>query len=195
MAHLAEWLYRAAESGLTPAKLAVLEKFARAVEVAGGDGQSLAAAQMLHIIMKFESSRACALAIECIDRGVLNLSTTIEALVVGRAQAGASYPLMSAIYSELLSLVDPGSTGSAAVAILNRAPVDQRITAAQGLMSCVRTNSLPSHRIEVARDLQDALREARVGEVNLSGCNLVTRILPARHTDSPVVKLLPPTKS
>ena len=88
--------------------------------------------------------------------------------MIGGAKAGASYPLLSAIYGELLSLVDPHATGHAAVATLNRAPFHRRITAAQGLMSCVRTNSLPSHRIEVARDLQDALRAARVGEVNLS---------------------------
>ena len=167
MAHLAEWLDRAVESSLTTEKLEVLEKFARAVEVAGGDGQSSAATQMLYTVIRLESSRAYALAIEFIDRGVLNLSTTIEALVIGGAQAGASYPLLFAIYGELLSLVDPGSTGYAAVATLNRAPFDQRITVAQGLMSRVRTNSLPSHRIEVARDLPDALWEARVGEVNL----------------------------
>ena len=179
MAPLAEWLDRAVESSLTTEKLEVLEKFARAVEVAGGAGQSSAATQMLHTVIRLEPSRASALAIECIDRGVMNLSTTIEALVIGGAQAGASYPLMSAMYSELLSLVDPGSTGNAAVAILNMAPLDQRITAAQGLMSHVRTNSLPSHRIEVARDLQDALREARVGEVNLS-----TGLQPSRDDSS-----------
>jgi len=155
MDHLAEWLDRAVESSLTPEKLEVLEKFARAVEVAGGDGQSSAAAHMLRTVIRLESSRACTLAIECIDRGVLNISTTIEALVTGGAQAGASYPLLSAMYGELLSLVDPGSTGSAAVAILNMVPLDQRITVAQGLMSRVRTNSLPSHRIAVARALQD----------------------------------------
>jgi len=168
MAHLAEWLDRAAESSLTTAKLEVLEKFARAVEVAGGAGQSSAAAQMLHTVIRLESSRASALAIEFIDRGVLNLSTTIEALVVGGAKAGASYPLMSAMYNELLSLVNPGSTGNAAVAVLDTAPFERRITAAQQLMSRVRTNSLPSHRIEVARALQDALREAHAGEINLS---------------------------
>src|SRR5205823_2159898 len=145
----------------------------------GGDGQSSAAAQMLHTVIGFDSSRASALAIEFIDRGVINLSTTIEALVIGGAKAGASCPLLFAIYGELLSLVDPGSTGSAAVAILNMAPFDQRITAAQGLMSHVRTNSLPSHRIEVARALQDMLREARVGEVNLS-----EGLQPGRHDSS-----------
>ena len=146
MAHLAEWLDRAVESSLTTEKLEVLEKFARAVEVAGGDGQSSAATQILWTVIRRESSRASALAIEFIDRGVINLSTTIEALVIGGAKAGASYPLMSAMYSELLSLVDPGSTGYAAVATLNMAPFDRRITAAQGLMSRIRTNSLPSHR-------------------------------------------------
>jgi hypothetical protein len=168
MAHLAEWLDRAAEPSLTMERLEVFEKFARAVEVAGGDGQSSAASQMLWTIIRLESSRASALAIEFVDRGTLNLPKTIGALVIGGAQAGVSYPLLSAMYGELLSLVDPGATGYAAVATLNRAPLDQRITAAQGLMSCVRTNSLPSQRIEVARDLQDALREARAGEVNLS---------------------------
>jgi hypothetical protein len=168
MAQLAEWLDRAVASSLTTSNLEVLEKFARAVEVAGGAGQSSAGTQMLCTVIRLESSRASALAIEFIDRGVLNLSTTIEALVIGGAKAGASYPLLFAIYSELLSLVDPGSTGSAAVAILNRAPFEQRTTAAQELMSHVRTNSLPSYRIEVARALQHALQEARVGEVNLS---------------------------
>jgi hypothetical protein len=168
MAHLAEWLDRAVEPNLTCERLEVLEKFARAVEVAGGDDQSSAAAQMLHTVIRLESSRASALAIELIDRDVINLSTTIEALVIGGAKAGVSYPLLSAIYGELLSLVDPGATGNAAVATLNTAPLDQRISAAQGLMSRVRTNSLPSHRIEVARDLQGALREAHVGEINLS---------------------------
>jgi hypothetical protein len=168
MAHLAEWLDRAVGPSLTCEKLEALEKFARAVEVAGGDGQSSAATQMLWTVIRHESSRASALAIELIDRGVLNLSVTIGALVIGGAQAGASYPLLSAMYGELLSLVDPGSTQYAAVATLNRAPFDRRITAAQGLMSRVRTNSLLSHRLEVARALQDALREARVGEVNLS---------------------------
>ena len=71
------------------------------------------------------------------------------------------------MYGELLSLIDPDSTGSAAVATLNMAPLDERIPAAQVLMSRVRTNSLPSHRIEVARDLQEVLWEARIGEVNL----------------------------
>ncbi len=166
MAQLAKWLDSAVESRLTSSKLEILEKFVRAVEVAGGDGQSLAATQVIHTVIRVEPSRASSLAIEFVDRGVLNLSTTIEAMVIGGAQAGASYPLLFAIYGELLSLVDPGSTGKAAVATLNTAPLERRITSAQELMSFVRTNSLPSHRIEVARALQDAISEAT--EINLS---------------------------
>jgi hypothetical protein len=73
MAELAEWLDRAVESSLTTEKLEVFEKFARAVEVAGGDGQSSAATQTLHTVIRLESSRASALAIEFIDRGVMNV--------------------------------------------------------------------------------------------------------------------------
>ncbi len=166
MAQLAKWLDRAVESNLPSSKLGILEKFVRAVEVAGGDGQSLAATQVIHTVIRVKPSRASSLAIEFVDRGVLNLSTTIEAMIIGGAQAGASYPLLFAIYGELLSLVDPGSTGNAAVATLNKAPPERRITSAQALMSFVRTNSLPSHRIEVARALQDAISEAT--EINLS---------------------------
>jgi hypothetical protein len=104
MDHLAEWLDRAVESSLTTEKLEVLEKFARAVDVAGGAGQSSAATQMLRTVIRLEPSRVSALAMELIDRGVLNIATTIDALVIGGAQAGASYPLISAMYSELLSL-------------------------------------------------------------------------------------------
>jgi hypothetical protein len=166
VAQLANWLDCAVESNFTIQKLEVLEKFVKVVEVAGGDGQSLAATQILHTVMRAEPARASTLAIEFIDRGVLNLSTAIDALVIGGAKAGASYALLSAIYGELLSLVDPGSTGDAAVATLNAAPFERRINAAQELMSFVRTNSLPSHRIEVARELQDAISEAT--EINLS---------------------------
>lgn len=166
VAQLAKWVDRAVESSLTPAKLEILEKFVRAVDVAGGDGQSLAATQVIHTVVRVEPSRASALAVEFLDRGVLNLSTTIEALVVGGAKAGASYSLLFAIYGELLSLVAPGATGGAAVATLDTAPVKRRITLAQEIMSCVRTNSLPSHRIEVARALQDGIPEAT--EIDLS---------------------------
>jgi hypothetical protein len=168
MAHLAEWLDRTVELNLTPDKLEILEKLARAVEVAGGDGQSAAAARLLRIAIRDEPSRASALAIEFLDRGVINLSTTIEALVIGGAQAAASSSLISAVYGELLSLIAPGSTGMAAVAVLNSIPSDKRFTAAHALMSNVRTNTLPSHRIEVARELQDALRNASTGDLNLS---------------------------
>lgn len=168
MAHLAEWLDHSLESSLTPAKLEVLEKFAMAVEVAGGAGQSDASTQMLHTVIRLDASRASALAIEFIDRSVLNLSTTIEALVIGGAKYGASHPLLLAICGELLSLVHPDSTESAAIATLSAVPPEGKITAAQELMSHVRTNSLPSHRIEVARALQDAIREAHGSEINLS---------------------------
>lgn len=166
VAQLAKWLDTAVGSSLTSAKLEILEKFVRAVEVAGGDGQSLAATQMIRTVIQVEPSRASSLAIELIDRGVLNLSTTIDGLVIGGAQAGASYPLLFAIYGELLSLVDPGSTGDAAVATLNTAPFERRVTSAHELMSFVKTNSLASHRIEVARALQDAISETT--KINLS---------------------------
>jgi hypothetical protein len=74
MAHLAEWLDHALESSLTAEELKVLEKFARTVEVAGGSGRSSAAIQMLRTVIQLEASRASALAIEFIDRGVIKLT-------------------------------------------------------------------------------------------------------------------------
>jgi len=131
---------------------------------------------MIRTVIRVEPSRASSLAIELIDRGVINLSTSIDGLVIGGAQAGASYPLLFAIYGELLSLVDPTSTGDAAVATLNTAPFERRVTTAQELMSFVQTNSLPSHRIEVARALQDAISET-------TGVNLSEGLQPS-HNDS-----------
>lgn len=164
MSHLAEWLSRSVGDGLDAGKLSILEKFARAVKVAGGDGASQAATRELQLVLQLEPIRASRFAIELIDRDVLNVSQTLEALMLGGAKAGASEELMFALYRELLSLINPGATSEAAVATLRRFAIEKRITAAKAIMKCVRTNSLPSHRIEIARAIQDALRQDGLGE-------------------------------
>lgn len=164
MEHLAEWLSRSIGDTLYDDKLFILEKFARAVEVAGGDGASQAASHELQLVIQVDPIRASRFAVELIDRGVLNVSQTLEALILGSAKAGASGELLIAMYNELLSLIDPGNTSKAAVAILRNFPIEKRIAAAEAMMDCVRTNTLPSHRIEVARAIQDALRQDGLGE-------------------------------
>jgi hypothetical protein len=168
MSNLAEWLSRSIGDTLNAEKLAVLEKFARAVEVAGGDGASEAAMNELRTVIHVEPIRTSRFAVELIDRGVLNVSQTLDALILGGAKAGASAELLIALYNELLSLIDPDSTSGAALATLRRFPVEQRIAAAEAMMDCVRTNSLPSRRIEIARALQDALRQDGLGETVLT---------------------------
>ena len=164
MSHLAQWLSRSIGSALNKDKLSVLEKFARAVKVAGGDASSEAAAEELQLVLQAEPIRASRFAVELIDRDVLNVSQTLEALVLGGAKAGASALLLAALYNELLSLIDPEDTSKAAVATLRRFPAEKRITAARAMMDCIRTNSLPSHRIRIARAFQDALRQDALGE-------------------------------
>jgi len=178
MSYLAEWLNRSIGNALNAGKLSVLEKFARAVEVAGGDGASQAASHELQLVIQVEPIRAFRFAVELIDRGVLNVSQTLEALILGGAKAGASAELLIVLYSELLSLIDPGNTSEAAVATLRRFPVEKRIAAAEAMMGYVRTNSLPSHRIEVARAIQDALRQDGLGE------NVLTQGLKPGRDDS-----------
>jgi len=178
MSHLAEWLSRSIGDTLNADKLAVLEKFARAVEVAGGDGASEAAMNELQLVIQVEPIRASRFAVELIDRGVLNVSQTLEALILGGAKAGASAELLIALYSELLSLIGPGDTPEAAVAALRCFPIEKRISAAKAMMDCVRTNSLPSHRIEIARAIQDVLRQDGLGE------NVLTQGLNPGRDDS-----------
>jgi hypothetical protein len=178
MSHLAEWLSRSIGDALNAGKLSVLEKFARAVEVAGGDGASRAATDELQLVFQVEPIRASRFAVELIDRGVLNVSQTLEALILGGAKVGASEELLIALYGELLSLIDPGDTSEAAVATLRSFPIEKRIAAAEAMMDCVRTNSLPSHRIEIARAIQDALRQDGLGE------NVLTQGLKPGRDDS-----------
>jgi hypothetical protein len=178
MSHLAEWLSRSIGDTLNADKLAVLEKFARAVEVAGGDGASEAAGRELQLVVQLEPIRASRFAIELIDRDVLNVSQTLEALMLGGAKAGASAELLFGLYNELLSLIGPGDTSEVAVGILRRFPIEKRIEAAKAMMNCVRTNSLPSHRIEIARAIQDVLRQDGLGE------NVLTQGLNPGRDDS-----------
>lgn len=164
MSYLAEWLSRSVGDGFDAGKLSILEKFARAVEVAGGDGASQAASHELELLLQLEPVRASRFAIELIDRDVLNVSQTLEALILGGAKAGATAELLAALYGELLSLISPGDTSKAAIATLRRFPIEKSIATAKAIMGCVRTNSLPSHRIEIARAIQDALRQDGLGE-------------------------------
>ncbi|MBL7177937.1 MAG: hypothetical protein ISS66_19110 [Desulfobacteraceae bacterium] len=178
MSHLAEWLSRSVGDGLDAGKLSILEKFARAVKVAGGDGASEAAGRELQLVVQLEPISASRFAIELIDRDVLNVSQTLEALMLGSAKAGASAELLVALYNELLSLIGLGDTSEVAVGILRSFPIEKRIEAAKAMMDCVRTNSLPSHRIEIARAIQDALREDGLGE------NVLTQGLNPGRDDS-----------
>jgi len=161
---LAEWLSHSVGDDLDESKLSILEKFARAVEVAGGDGASEAASQELELILQLDPIRASRFTIELIDRGLLDLSQALEALIAGGEEAGASADLLVALYSKVLSLISPKNTSRAALAVLRRFPVEKRIAKAEEIMKSIRTNSLPSHRIEIARAIQDALRQEGFGE-------------------------------
>ena len=67
MSYLAEWLSQAIEKSQYEHKLPVLEKFARAIEVAGGDGADYAALSVLRLMLILEPHRATSFAIE-LDR-------------------------------------------------------------------------------------------------------------------------------
>ena len=167
MEHIAEWLVRSIDR-TDPHALTILDRFARAVEVAGGQGGPTGAQQELKLLMRLDPARASRLAAEFIDRQVLNVSDVIEALIVGGAEAKAGPELVAAIYGELCTLIAPGDTSAAGLAVLRSYPHERRRAAAVRLMAYVRTNALPSHRAPVARALQDALREDGLGSVVLT---------------------------
>ena len=177
MAHLAAWLAQSITHAV-PDQLAILDRFVRAVEVSGGDGGSNAAETVLRLLVRLRPARAWQLAVEYIDRGVLNVSAVLEALIAGGVEAHAHPELLSAMYGELHSLIAPGDTSYTATAVLTAFPVEQKRDAAERLMSYVRTNALPSHRTPVARALEDAIRGLGVGPINL------TRGLKPGHDDS-----------
>ena len=167
MAHIAEWLVRSIDR-TEPHTLTILDRFARAVEVAGGAGGSTGAHQELQLLMRLDPARAFRLAVEFIDRKVLNVSDVIEALIVGGAGTKAGPELVAAIYGELYTLIAPGDTSAAGLAVLRSYPHERRVEAAVRLMAYARTNALPSYRAPVARALQDALRGDGLGSVVLT---------------------------
>ena len=179
MEHIAVWLERAfADGPITERRIEVLEKFTRALEVAGGAGQADAATDVLGFVLRTVPSYAAPLAVEMVDRGLIGLAEAVEALVAGGARGGVSSELLSATFEELLSLVAADSVGQVAASIVEAAPRDRRSQVADDIMSHVRTNCLPSTRIEVARDIQDALARSGFGIVDLA------RGLPASADDA-----------
>ena len=167
MAHLAEWLARS----ITQAdldRLEILDRFARVVEVSGGSGGSEGAATILRLLVRLNPARAWQLAVEYIDRRVLNVSAVLEALIAGAADAGAHPELLSAIYGELHSLIAPNDTSDTATAVLTAFPLEQKRDAADRLMSYVRTNTLPSHRTPVARAIEEAIRNLGLESITLT---------------------------
>ncbi len=157
MTYVADWLAASVSSLSAPDELTIVEKFARSLEVAGGAGQADAAKDLLALVMRFKPGAARCLATEFLDRSIINLSSTIEGLVLAAANAGASAQIISSIYEELGCMVDPGSTATSAVAILRSVEPAERAATATQLMASVRTNSLPSRRLGIARALNDAL--------------------------------------
>ena len=167
MAHVAEWLARSIVQA-DPDRLVILDRFARAVEVSGGSGGSDGAATLLRLLVRLRPARAWQLAVEYLDRGVLNVSNVIEALIAGGVDARAHPELLSAMYGELHSLITPGDTSETAAAVLTAFPREQKRDAAERLMSYVRTNALPSHRAPVARALEDVIRNHGIEPITLT---------------------------
>lgn len=156
MSYVGEWLARSI-ARIDSRQLYVLDQFARAVEVAGGRGGADGAAKVLQLLVRLSPARAPRLAVNYLDRKVLNVSEVLRALIGGGIDAQAHPELLCAIYGELLSLIAPDDTSKTAAAILRSFPHEQQKGVAMRLMQYVRTNTLPSHRAPVARALQDAL--------------------------------------
>ena len=157
MARVAQWLARSVREVDAP-RLAAVERFARAVEIAGGDGTSEAVATVLQLVLRLAPGMAWRLAIEQIDRDVVGVWGALEALITGGRSVGADPELLSAVYGELFTLIAPGDTSEAAVSVLRRFPRGRRREVARRLMLYVRTNALPSCRAAVGRALEDAIR-------------------------------------
>lgn len=167
MADLAEWL----EHSITqadPDRLEILDRFARAVEISGGSGGSEAAATILRLLVRLSPTRAWQLAVEFVDRRVLNVSDVLEALIAGAADARAHPELLCAMYGELHSLLAPNDTSKTATTVLTAFPLEQKRDAAERLMSYVRTNAWPSHRAPVARALEEEIRNLGVETITLT---------------------------
>ena len=167
MEHVADWLVRSVED-LPSGRWAILHRFARAVEVAGGMGETHGAAELLRLVGRLSPDRAWRLAMEFIDRGVLNVSAALEALLRGSADRGAHPELLSAVYGEVHALIASGDTSEIAGNVLTTFPRDQMRQAAERLMADVSTNALPSSRARVARVLQDIVRSKELEPVTLT---------------------------
>ena len=177
MAHVAKWLTQSITQ-VDSDRLAALDRFARAVEVSGGRGRSNGAMTELQMLVRVSPGRSWQLAVEYVDRGVLNVSEVLEALISGGADARAHPELLCALYGELHSLIAPDDTSETATSVLMAFPREKKRQAAERLMSYVRTNALPTQRAPVARALQDAIRNE-----GLKPTALTTDLKPG-HDDS-----------
>lgn len=165
---LAKLLKRSSDTSLNISQHNILEKFARAIEMGGGDGKSDAAKEILLLLLSIEPIKGFHFAIELIDRYILNASQIIETLILGGVETGASKELLLGMFNELLSLIDPQLTPEAASAILKSFPMVERTEKALEIMKSVRTNSLPSQRIEIAREFQGLFLEANLNEIDFT---------------------------
>ena len=167
MAQVAEWLIRSVTQ-VTTDRLAVLDRFARAVEVSGGSGGTDGAAKLLRLLVRLTPDRAWRLAVEYVDRDILNVSTVLEALLAGGVDARVHPELLLAVFGELHSLIAPGDTSEIAPMILGSFPREQMREVAERVMSYVRTNAMPSSRAPVARALQDTMRRQGLEPITLT---------------------------
>jgi hypothetical protein len=157
MADLATWLQPSLQGSGREEGLALLRQFAAAVEVAGGAGQSRAAASLLRVMLRDAPLRASVMAAELVNRDVLSVSEMLNAAVAGAAEAGASPQLLQHVYTELCALIDTSRTPATAGLVLQRFAPSERAAAAASIMAAARTNALSEDRRFIARSLKGAL--------------------------------------
>jgi hypothetical protein len=178
MTQLAGWLTTASRDRVEARTARILDKFMRCIQVAGGAGASRAASHLLEFLVQARPVGATPVAIELINREILNVDDALEALLLGATKCGTSSSLLLAVYGELLTLLSTGHTTAVASAILRNSPRGLWPDHARELMTFVRTRSLPSYRMGVARGLQDTLLEEGLDAPDLEAG------LVADHNDS-----------
>jgi hypothetical protein len=151
MADVATWVMRSTVGGALHERLALLNRLASAIEVAGGAGEDRAATTLLETLFRESPLRASVMALELIDRRVLDIPQMLNAVVIGAAKAGGSAELLAHVYGQLCALLNVSQTPDTAGVVLAQFEATRRSAAAEALMSRVRT-MLSLRLVGISRD-------------------------------------------
>ncbi|HZT42401.1 MAG TPA: ATP-binding protein [Chthonomonadaceae bacterium] len=162
-----EWLNRSFGVEKDEATRPEIQLAARVLEVAGGDGGTDAAQNLVQISFRCNPIVGVKLGLEMIERDRISLAECLEAVIEAGAYRGADPNLLAAIYDRVYTLIEVRPSGKLGKAIVGGCGNNEQAGRVAAIcIQAVYVNCPPDYRRTAVRGVYDSLRKRGIDVPN-----------------------------